>query len=238
MNGLIAKPFNVDEMMETLQQLTGCKAEPEPVRVEEAPPVPASMAPPEVLDAAAGLRTWGDEEAYKKYLRRFASADGRCGPQLAALLEQDRRSEASAITHRLKGSSGALALVQVERASRLLDDRLAGGGDLENLLETFQLALDAALNTILLFAGSSAENASASRNAAASDAVAPLLTELLRALDRDNPDAAESILASMAKEVPEEMFVLSCWRLRWTRGSGYGISMSARWPAGVCEDRE
>ena len=205
MNGFIAKPFNVDEMMETLQQLTGCKAEPDPAKVEEAPAVPALVAPPEVLDVVAGLRTWGDETSYKKYLRRFASTDGQCGPQVAALLEQDRRSEASAITHRLKGSSGALALVQVERASRLLDERLAGGGDLENVLEPLQLALDAALNAILLYAGSSAENASASRNAAASDTVGSQLTELLRALDRDNPDAAEPILASLAKEVPEEM---------------------------------
>jgi CheY-like chemotaxis protein/HPt (histidine-containing phosphotransfer) domain-containing protein len=207
MNGFIAKPFNVDEMMDILQVLTGCKAEPEPAQVQaqEAPPAPALVAPPEVLDVVAGLRTWGDETAYKKYLRRFASTDGQCGPQVAALLEQDRRSEASAITHKLKGSSGALALVQVERASRLLDERLAGGGDLENVLEPLQLALDAALNAILLYAGSSAENASASLNPAASDTVGSQLTELLRALDRDNPDAAEPILASLAKEVPEEM---------------------------------
>jgi signal transduction histidine kinase/DNA-binding response OmpR family regulator/HPt (histidine-containing phosphotransfer) domain-containing protein len=213
MNGFIAKPFNVDEMMETLQQLTGCKAEPESAKVEEAPPAPALVAPPEVLDVAAGLRTWGDEAAYKKYLRRFASTDGQCGPQVAALLEQDRRSEASAITHKLKGSSGALALAQVERASRLLDERLAGGGDLENLLELLRLALDATVDAILLYAGSSTENASASRNAAASDTVGAQLTELLRALDLDNPDAAEPILASMAKEVPEEMLRGICERV-------------------------
>ena len=206
MNGFIAKPFNVDEMMDILQNLTGCQAEPEPARAEaqEASDTAAALAPLAVLDVAAGLRNWGDEAAYKKYLRRFASTDGQCGRQVAALLEQKNRREASAITHRLKGSAGALALAQVERASYRLDEEIAAGGDSQNLLEQLQTALDAALDAIEKYAGSAEENNGNGLITTVSDAVGPLLTKLLWALDRDNPDETEPVLASLAKELPGE----------------------------------
>ena len=207
MNAFIAKPFNVDEMIVVLQQLTGCKAEPEQAHAEtqEVPPPVSAVSLP-VLDIEAGLRTWRDEATYKKYLRRFASTDGQCGRQVAVLLEQGRCSEASAITHRLKGSSGALALAQVEHASRLLDERVVSGGAPEDLPEQLQTILDVALDAIKDYAGSASEDISARRfDTAAFGTVGSLLAEMLRALDRDNPDEAESILASLAKDVPEEM---------------------------------
>jgi signal transduction histidine kinase/DNA-binding response OmpR family regulator/HPt (histidine-containing phosphotransfer) domain-containing protein len=215
MNAFIAKPFNVDEMIDVLQQLSGCKGEPEQAQAEtqEVPPTVSGVSLP-VLDIEAGLRTWRDEAAYKKYLRRFASTDGQCGRQVAVLLEQGRSSEASAITHRLKGSSGALAMAQVEHVSRLLDERVLSGGAPENLPEQLQTALDIALDAIKDYAGSASEDISASRiDTAASGTVGPLLAEMLRALDRDNPDEAESILASLAKEVPEEMLRGICERV-------------------------
>jgi hypothetical protein len=86
-----------------------------------------------------------------------------------------------------------------------MDERLVSGGDPENILEQLQTALDAALDAIQQYAGSANGDISASPSVTASDAVGPLLTELLRVLDRDNPDAAEPILASLAKEVPEQM---------------------------------
>jgi len=171
------------------------------------------LAPLAVLDVAAGLRNWGDEAAYKKYLRRFASTDGQCGRQVAALLEQKNRREASAITHRLKGSAGALALAQVERASYRLDEEIAAGGDSQNLLEQLQTALDAALDAIEKYAGSAEENNGNGLITTVSDAVGPLLTKLLWALDRDNPDETEPVLASLAKEVPEEMLRAICERV-------------------------
>jgi signal transduction histidine kinase/DNA-binding response OmpR family regulator len=215
MNRFIAKPFNVDEMMETLQQLTGCTTEPlqSLVEAQEAQPAPASGASFEVLDVSAGLRKWGDEAAYKKYLRRFVSTDGQCGRQVAALLEQENLSEAAAIIHRLKGSSGALALAGVEHASRLLDERLVDGVDPEDLAEQLQTALDDALEAIQQYIGSADEETSASTTTPVSTAVGPLLTELLRALDRDNPDEAEPILASLTKVVPEEHLRGICERV-------------------------
>ena len=214
MNAFIAKPFNVDEMIVVLQQLTGCEAEPEQAQAEaQEVPLSVSGASMPILDIESGLRTWRDEAAYKKYLRRFASTDGQCGRQVADLLEQERRSEASAITHRLKGSSGALALAQVAHTSRLLDEIVVRGGDPESLLEQLQTALDAALDAIKQYAGSASEDISASRIDMVSDAVGPQLAELLRALDRDNPDEAELILASLAKEVPEEMLRAICERV-------------------------
>jgi CheY-like chemotaxis protein/two-component sensor histidine kinase len=215
MSGFIAKPFNVDEMMDILQELTGCKSEAEPARAndEEARPAPVAVAALQVLDAETGLHNWGDEAAYKKYLRRFASTDGQCGRQIAELLEQKNRSEASAITHRLKGSSGSLALAQLERAAHLLDERLVSGGEPENLLEQLQSALDAALDAIQSYAGSGDEKPSGNAKAMASAAVGPLLSELLRALDLDNPDTAEPILAALANELPEEMLRGICERM-------------------------
>jgi HPt (histidine-containing phosphotransfer) domain-containing protein len=202
-------------MIDVLQQLSGCKGEPEQAQAEtqEVPPTVSGVSLP-VLDIEAGLRTWRDEAAYKKYLRRFASTDGQCGRQVAVLLEQGRSSEASAITHRLKGSSGALAMAQVEHVSRLLDERVLSGGAPENLPEQLQTALDIALDAIKDYAGSASEDISASRiDTAASGTVGPLLAEMLRALERDNPDEAESILASLAKEVPEEMLRGICERV-------------------------
>jgi hypothetical protein len=105
-------------------------------------------------------------------------------------------------------------MAQVEHVSRLLDERVLSGGAPENLPEQLQTALDIALDAIKDYAGSASEDISASRiDTAASGTVGPLLAEMLRALDRDNPDEAESILASLAKEVPEEMLRGICERV-------------------------
>jgi hypothetical protein len=106
-----------------------------------------------------------------------------------------------------------LALAQLERAAHLLDERLVSGGEPENLLEQLQSALDAALDAIQSYAGSGDEKPSGNAKAMASAAVGPLLSELLRALDLDNPDTAEPILAALANELPEEMLRGICERM-------------------------
>jgi signal transduction histidine kinase/CheY-like chemotaxis protein len=206
MSGFIAKPFNVDEMVETLQRLTGCKPEGEQAHGgAQVFPIAPESSTPAVLDVEAGLRRWGDEASYKQYLRRFASTDGQCGRQIAALLEQINVAEAATITHRLRGSSGSLALMQVEEASRMLNERLVSRGDPEGLMEKLQSALDAAGEAIRKYAGLVEGKVSPGLGTPAPEAVAPLLAGLLRALDRDNPDESEPIIASLANEVPEEM---------------------------------
>jgi signal transduction histidine kinase/CheY-like chemotaxis protein/HPt (histidine-containing phosphotransfer) domain-containing protein len=189
MNGFVPKPFDADDLIAAVLRLTQ--------RPSAAPaPVAERAEPTSPIDVQRGLRNWGDSAAYRKNLRTFAATHGHDGEAIARLLAQGRREEAAAQVHKLKGAAGSLALTMVWRQAASVEQALDEGKETPTRAGGLEEALVAAGCAIAAYAG---PNEKAPAQATEDETAAfRLLHELLRALDRDNPDEAEPILDALA----------------------------------------
>ncbi|MCQ8102718.1 response regulator [Methylomonas sp. SURF-2] len=201
MNGFIAKPFDVDDLITQLRQYA-----PEQDRAPSAPiTTPAAVSesgPKPIIDLERGLRNWGDVETYHRYLRKFADAHGRDGDEIGALIGMGLHEQARVLTHKLKGSAGNLAMMALWELAEKIERTLIEGHDSADWPQALQRALDEALREISgLTTPDTAHEAAVSRMA---DSGTPLqlCEDLLLALDRDNPDEAEPLLADLEKLLP------------------------------------
>lgn len=143
MNGFIAKPFRMDEVIGTLRRL-GCL----PPAAARAGVCVEAEAPPAVLDIAQGLKTWLNPDSYQKYLCHFAEFYADAAQQISRSVDGDQRPHAVLLAHRLKGAAGNLALPQVEARAEQLERLLDGGGNPAQALDDLQQALSCALDAI------------------------------------------------------------------------------------------
>jgi len=197
LNGFVAKPFDVDELVTLLQHYI--------------PDIPATTLPVQpgkaeeadmVIDMARGLHSWGDEATYYKYLRKFADAHGRDGYEIGELLTAKRIAEANALVHKLKGTASNLAVMTVWRLAEQLEQALAAGLPAQALSGKLQAELDAALQAIARIAPPLPIDATTVAEVNDAEASLRLLQELLQALDSDNPDQAEPLLQALAAHLP------------------------------------
>ncbi len=222
MDDFIAKPIDVNQLVATLQRLTGWKLD--AVLPEKDDP---AGDPTAALDFGAGLRIWRDEEVYRKYLRHFIDSHGEAGRDLAARLAAGDRAGAARLAHQIKGAAGNLALPEVARLVAELDARLSGGeagaaagpdgsGGMADLTTALQEALDAAHRSIAGLPEIPPAATTAPKDGqppVAEGITAELLRALLRGLDSDNPDAVEPILASLADHLPADQIALLAARV-------------------------
>lgn len=128
MNGFIAKPFDVEELIAYLQQyVTGLqvtadsKNEPISSAKESDSQLP-------MIDIDRGLNNWGDAATYYKYLQKFAESHGHDGDEIAKMMAQGDRESALALAHKLKGTAGNLALIQVWKLAEKIESKLLEEG--------------------------------------------------------------------------------------------------------------
>lgn len=110
-----------------------------------------------VLDEEQGLQSWGDAEVFALFLRKFAAAYQEAGDEVAGLLREERRAEAIALAHKLRGAAAAVYLTDVRNVAGLLERRLVAGEDPGALADELRAALETARATVdtYLAAGSS-----------------------------------------------------------------------------------
>lgn len=203
MNDFIAKPFNVAQMMNTIQRLTGCLAanatsDASGATVDAAsvsPPLPAAGArEPDLpaIDLAAARGQWGQLDVYRTYLDKFVAAYAECGTSIAAACSEGNLKAAAAQAHKLCGVAGTLRLPQVAELSRKLETRLNAGEAAFKLPAELQAAIDqvcAAVN-----AWPEADHPAAAPEPVADplgDGLLDLFEGILKALDRNDPDDSE-----------------------------------------------
>ncbi len=171
MNAFVAKPFNVDELMATIQQLTRRQALDV---LGEAPSgeSPAAVPPPiqmtvgnelPGLDVARGLSVWLDPKDYGEFLDKFAATYGDCGSRLRALYMANDVAAARALLHKLRGAAGTMALGDVARCAGELEMRETTVDDPDSALQPLQSALETALGSIILFSAMNTSTPSSSR---------------------------------------------------------------------------
>ena len=163
MDAFLSKPFEVTAAIALIRRLTGRgEARPFPPSASGSAPAPAetgqaASAPPAAdwpglaLDRA--LTLWDDPAVYRRYLRRFADSYATTASTLAGAEPEAARQ----LAHKLKGTAGNLALVEVaaraaELEQFLRSDAPQATAERDDLVAALGTALDTALDSIARFA--------------------------------------------------------------------------------------
>lgn len=123
MDDYLAKPFEVEQLLELVRQ--HAKRSAEPARGLDDP---ASKTTPEPITAelpglavAEALKVWNDPAIYRRYLQKFVATYGGSAESMAAMLAQGQAADTSAAAHKLAGAAGSLGLTAVGRCARQLE---------------------------------------------------------------------------------------------------------------------
>ncbi len=210
MNDFIAKPFQVDRMIALIQHWTGRRREPDAggsgavAALAEPPLAPRTAAATTLtpampgIDLATALEQWIKIETYLTYLDKFVSRYAGAGREIARLCHAGDRAAAGALAHKLVGVAGSLALPRVLDLNRQLDRRLREDEPIGELAAALQSAIDEVCAGI---AGRlTAEQPAAVTRSADTEPESPraLLNQVLVALDQNDPDRCESLLAPLS----------------------------------------
>jgi len=144
------------------------------------------------LSVGRGLDIWRDATVYQQYLRKFARDYG----PLVADMAQLTVPAMMALTHKLRGAAGNLALHQVAAASIELEGVLKAKADAHGALLGLQQALQVADSSIAIYAAS-APNPSAAPQTLDRAQLTPLLERTLEELGHDTPDGVEPLLLEL-----------------------------------------
>lgn len=219
MNAFVAKPFNVDELIATIQKLTSTVIEPgaqsallAPAQgfAEKQAPAAQTAAPHSAslpgIEVDKGLHVWNDLTAYCKFLVKFSVDYADCTKRLSEYYATKNYAAAAALVHKLKGASGTMALMDVARCATELE-AIDMNGDHSNALNKLQSALYTAFSSILLLTAdkipqSYSPTPISSAPVLTKEHIAEHLAELLVALDTDTPDRANQLLDTLMGAFP------------------------------------
>jgi CheY-like chemotaxis protein/HPt (histidine-containing phosphotransfer) domain-containing protein len=208
MNAFVAKPFNVDELMATIQKLTGCRpAADEESDIGTVTTVDKSVQPIMQLPGIAvdkGMEVWKDLAAYKKFLVKFSSDYADCCTRLSTFHVENQHLEMHALAHKLKGSAANLAIFEVAQCAQVLEVMTVDARDFPEAIDRLESSLNTALSSIKLFTAEDAALTPIQHVSSNIEEIAPVLTELLRALDTNSPVRANQLLKDFSAVLPQD----------------------------------
>ncbi len=151
MNGYVAKPIDVDELVETLARVTGRGDDNGPPAPAATLPLPAAPAPPAAIpgiDLEATLPRFGGSFArFAALFKRLDASQGGAVAAARACLRAGDRGGAARAVHRLRGVAANLGATDVARLALEFEDALRVDAD---AALTLRLArLETALDTVL-----------------------------------------------------------------------------------------
>jgi len=204
MDAFVAKPFNVNELVEVVKRFATTTNEPLSAESSQMPKESDYVPQESVvqtyvdIDFLQGMALWRDEAIYKQSLRSFAR---EYQPSIDGIDALDS-TEASRLAHKIKGTAGNLALLKVMREADHLEQVLRSNGHRTEASNLLQEAMGAALEAIHHYAGgeSHALGAAADTSLLEFDGikVTHLLNQTLAACHGDNPDSIEPLLHDLA----------------------------------------
>nr|WP_308606136.1 response regulator [Massilia sp. DJPM01] len=154
MNGHVAKPIDVDNMVNTLLRVTSAGAAPEPHAPAGMLHEPRAALPDSVraldipgIDLASTLpRFGGHVDNFITLFKRFESSQGHTLDEVRALLRGEQRLEAIQRVHRLRGVAANLGASELAALAFDFEQALRGAGSAE--LTVRLGALDKALQAV------------------------------------------------------------------------------------------
>ncbi|GGE98758.1 hypothetical protein GCM10011611_00340 [Aliidongia dinghuensis] len=205
MNGFVAKPFDVETLIETIRRLTGhAEAQLQPStpngETDATPPAAIERAP--IIDIQKALGIWQEPEIYHKVLAKFATEYADCLDRLDAFRTKGDEAATAALLHKLKGTAGSLVLTEIAKLAATAEAATADGADIGPTYDRLRTVLAETLEAISVLAPRVAPPPVSSAITVDPAVARPLLLELLQALDTDNPDGAERLLGSSPNDIP------------------------------------
>jgi PAS domain S-box-containing protein len=203
MNAHLAKPIDVDELVDTLARLTGLA--PASARPAGAQALPAASIPG--IDLKATLPRFGGSFAnFAAVFRRLESSQGATLGEVRALLRKADRQGAQQLVHRLRGVAANLGATEVAALALELEQALRSADEAALALRLARL--DSAMQVVLEAA--SELDAQAPPLAPAHDTSAPReeLARLLEFLTGNNMKALaqfESLRPALAPQAAAEL---------------------------------
>jgi PAS domain S-box-containing protein len=197
MNEHLTKPMDVELAVAVILRLTG---RPEWTGTRNSATQPWLDAQEDMpgLRVRRGLEIWRDAAVYQQYLRKFARDYGAFVADLGPLPLATRQ----ALTHKLRGAAGNLALDLVAAGAAELDELLKNGGDLQACLLQLQQALHIANTSIAQYAGTEPPLQTPAPGHADLARLGPLLERALVELERDTPDGVEPLMLDLEALLP------------------------------------
>ncbi len=192
MNEHLSKPMDVEHAVTIIRRLTG-----RPEWTGNRPSMPQGWLDGQEdmpgLSVVRGLDIWRDAAVYQQYLRKFVRD---YGPLLADMAQLPVPAM-QALSHKLRGAAGNLALDQLAAASTELEAVLKIGADASSALLVVQQAFQVAVGSIELYAGTGHDGPAACAQTADQARLEQLLERALVELGRDTPQGVEPVLLEL-----------------------------------------
>jgi CheY-like chemotaxis protein len=211
MDDFIGKPFDVEELITCVARFSKTTHEEKtPVMI-----IPKTVAPEDsinltslpLIDIENGLKRWGDAEIYQKYLRIFAEKNHENAVETQqALLDNDVKT-AKAITHKLLGSGGNLALKRLVHVAAKIEACFNNDENpQEQQLVAFKETLAETIAAIKNYLISENPIVSTTEQPALVSCSKEELLKFIQALDTDNPALIEPKLYALTGKLPAQQF--------------------------------
>ncbi|WP_115527979.1 MULTISPECIES: CHASE domain-containing hybrid sensor histidine kinase/response regulator [Xanthomonas] len=203
MNGFIAKPFNVEELVTAIRHFMhpGMKRIPSlPHETELAAGPEWQHDDPELLDAARARSLWRDREPYARYLSKLLRDNPDPAEVAAEHLRRNELPAIGAMAHKLRGAAGSLALPALAGAASDLETRIEDGQDITASLIALKDVMQRTAEAIGVFLQDDETTAAANDDAVALDAGSLQILEV--ALSTDDADKIDHALLICAPHLP------------------------------------
>jgi PAS domain S-box-containing protein len=232
MSHFVSKPFDVPATIALIQRIRRASDVPAVVeqvaessaveaasaeRQQPTKPDPNSADDLPVLEVARGLQLWSDERLYKAYLHQFIQSFDGAVDRINLRLAENDRAGAAAIAHKLAGVAGNLALTSTRPLAMKAEQILSMSYDPTLILSQLHKELQAAIGAINDYAPLSADENKLQMAPPGSELPAEaklelkkMFSELLHALDSDNPAPIEKMLDLLRTHLPEK-HLASTW---------------------------
>ncbi|MFC0154892.1 CHASE domain-containing protein [Xanthomonas dyei] len=203
MNGFIAKPFNVEELVAAIRHFMhpGIKRIPSlPHETDLAIGPEWQHDDPELLDAARAHSLWREREPYARYLSKLLRDNPDPAEVAAEHLRRNELPAIGAMAHKLRGAAGSLALPALAGAASDLETRIEDGHDITASLIALKDVMQRTAEAIGTFLQHDHATAAANDDDVVLDADSLRILEL--ALSTDDADKIDQALLSCASHLP------------------------------------
>ena len=203
MTDFIPKPFDVDELVNTLLTLIKLKPGEKPVFTIVKNTEKDIKTKDFEIDFEKGLKIWKSEEVFSNYLNKFKTDYNN----FFETLNTDKKENIARL-HKLRGASGSLGIAALSQHAGQMEDKLSKDQSLnEEELNTLQKALISTFEQIDDFINLHQIADSADNNVDNSpEKATPVLNKLIMLLEQDDLDEAELCLTELEKLISHDLY--------------------------------
>ncbi|MCD0278993.1 response regulator [Xanthomonas melonis] len=204
MNGFIAKPFNVEELVTAIRHFMHPNMRRIPSLPHEADGGEGpewQHSDPELLDAARARSLWREREPYVRYLLKLLRENPDPAATAAEHLQRNDLPAIGAMAHKLRGAAGSLALPALAGAAGELESCVEDGHDLTAAMVTLKDIMQRTADAIHAFVQHDAVEAIGDAAGGAIDADSVQILEA--AFASDDADKIDHALLICAPRLPD-----------------------------------